>query len=145
MKIIENGANSRASASAAFIATHKDRSECGLQCFQFCSLRAKCSNVFLDDRARRDAGRCRSFSRFQEIADLRYAQPEVARPPNEGKPRHLLRAVGSAARVAARRRRQEADAFIVANGGRCAAGLVCGLTDRKRHHRHHAKFILLLK
>ena len=81
MEIIENGANSRASAPAAFVATDKDRGKRGLQRLQFRALRPQRPNVFLDDRARRDAGGCRSFGCGQQIPDLRNAQPEVACAP----------------------------------------------------------------
>ena len=81
MKIIENGAGSRVPAAAAFIATDKDRSESGLQRLELRTFGSQRTNVFLDDRARRDAGHCRSLGCSQQIADLRYAQSEIACSP----------------------------------------------------------------
>ncbi len=112
MEIIENTAGSKVPAPAAFIATDKDRSECGLQRFQLRTFGAQRANMLLDQRSRHDAGRCGSLGCGQQIADLRYAQSEIARPPDEGQPRHLLRVVGSASGVTTAWRSQQSDTFI---------------------------------
>ena len=87
MEIIENGAGSRVPAAAAFIATDKDRSESGLQRLELRTFGSQRTNVFLDDRARRDNRACAvAFAieevhrdeRVEEIRDAAWVKAEFA-------------------------------------------------------------------
>lgn len=121
MEITEDGASFRGSRLAAFVAAGKNRTKGGFQSFQFGTFGPKRADMVFDHRPGHGAGRRRCFGRGKEVSDLRDAQPEIPRPPDEGKSGNIPGPVSPATGFTARRHYRQPDAFIITDRRRRAA------------------------